>query len=162
MVILSPFLDPSNGHIPLSKLADRYDGLLCDIWGVLHNGVTAFDDAVDALRKYQASGRYVVLITNAPRSSKEIYPHLARFGVPRDAFNLVVTSGDVTGKVVAQNPDAPLFHVGAARDKTILAGVTNPIVGMSDAKQCLLTGPLDDTLETVEIHHDCLVDMRKP
>ena len=96
MVRASQLSTPSTGFTPLGELVDPYDGLLCDIWGVLHNGVAAFDDAVDALCRYRASGRHVVLITNAPRSSREIYPQLERFGVPHEAFDSIITSGDVT------------------------------------------------------------------
>ena len=134
--------------------------MLCDIWGVLHNGVAAFDDAVDALCRYRASGRHVVLITNAPRSSREIYPKLEHFGVPHEAFDSIITSGDVTCKLIAERPDAPLFHFGSARDYSILEGLTNPIVNIADAKLCLLTGPLDDAIETADIYHSLPVEMR--
>lgn len=152
--------DTSNGLIALSKLVDRYDGLLCDIWGVLHNGVAAFDDAVDALCRVRASGRFVILITNAPRLSKDIYPQLHRFGVPREAFDTIITSGDVTATLVANQPDAPLFHFGPARDRTVLENLCNPIVSLPHAKLCLLTGPLDDTIETADIYHNLLARMR--
>jgi HAD superfamily hydrolase (TIGR01459 family) len=148
------------GLTPLSRLATQYDGLLCDIWGVIHNGVAAFDDAVDALCRYRATGRHVVLITNAPRPSSDVYPQLERLGFPREAFDSIVTSGDVTGALVKDRPDAPLFHFGPARDHTILNGVTNPIVRISDAKLCLLTGPLDDAIESVDIYHGLLAKMR--
>lgn len=155
----SPLLRPSVELAPLSELIDRYDGILCDIWGVLHNGDAAFSDAVDALWSARASGRFVILITNAPRLSKDIYPQLARLGVPRDAFDTVITSGDVTAQLIAKQPDAPLFQFGPERDKSILEGLTNPIVDYSDAKLCLLTGPLDDTIETTDIYHDLLEQM---
>lgn len=153
-------LDSSVRLTPLSELVDHYDGLLCDIWGVIHNGGAAFNDAVDALCRTRAGGRFVILITNAPRLSKDIYPQLARFGVPREAFDTIITSGDVTAHLVANQPDLPLFHFGPARDQSILEGLANPIVGISDAKLCLLTGPLDDTIETVDIYHSLLKEMR--
>lgn len=161
MDYISPLLRPSARIAPLSDLIDGYDGLLCDIWGVLHNGDAAFSDAVDALCRARAFGRFVILITNAPRLSKDIYPQLARFGVPRDAFDTVITSGDVTAQLIAKQPNAPLFHFGPERDKSILEGLTNPIVDHSDAKLCLLTGPLDDTIETTDIYHDLLEQMHE-
>lgn len=145
---------------PLSVLAASYDGLLCDIWGVLHNGVAAFDDAVDALCRYRAQGGIVILITNAPRSHLEIYPQLERFGVPRKAFDAVVTSGDVTSMLMRKNPDTPLFHFGPTRDHSILNGLKNSIVGISDAKLCLLTGPLDDDIKTVDVYEHLLTELR--
>jgi len=148
------------GLTPLRELVDGYDGLLCDIWGVVHNGVAAFDDAVDALCRFRAGGRLVILITNAPRLSKDIYPQLARLGVPRNAFDRVITSGDVTAALVSKQPDAPLFHFGPARDRSVLEGLVNPISDLPDARICLLTGPLDDAIETVDVYRDILADMR--
>ena len=158
---ISPLLHPSARIAPLSELLDRYDGLLCDIWGVLHNGDAAFSDAVDALCRARAFGRFVILITNAPRLSKDIYPQLARLGVPPESFDSIITSGDVTAQLIAKQPDAPLFHFGPERDNSILEGLTNPIVDHSDAKLCLLTGPLDDTIETTDIYHDLLEQMHE-
>ena len=86
---------------------------------------------------------------------------MARSGVPRDAFDTVITSGDVTAQSIAKQPDAPLFHFGPERDKSILEGLTNPIVDHSDANLCLLTGPLDDTIETTDIYHDLLKQMHE-
>lgn len=158
---ISPLLRPSARIAPLSELLDRYDGLLCDIWGVVHNGDAAFSDAVDALCRARAFGRFVILITNAPRLSKDIYPQLARLGVPPESFDSIITSGDVTAQLIAKQPDAPLFHFGPERDNSILEGLTNPIVDHSDAKLCLLTGPLDDTIETTDIYHDLLEQMHE-
>ena len=158
---ISPLLRPSARIAPLSELLDRYDGLLCDIWGVLHNGDAAFSDAVDALCRARAFGRFVILITNAPRLSKDIYPQLARLCVPPESFDSIITSGDVTAQLIAKQPDAPLFHFGPERDNSILEGLTNPIVDHSDAKLCLLTGPLDDTIETTDIYHDLLEQMHE-
>ena len=98
----SHLLRASVGLAPLSELIDRYDGLLCDIWGVVHNGEAAFSDAVDALCRARAFGRVVILITNAPRLSKDIYPQLARLGVPPEAFDTVITSGEVTAQLLAK------------------------------------------------------------
>jgi len=145
---------------PLSDLAPYYDGLFCDIWGVLHNGAAAFPEAVDALCKYRAQGGTVILITNAPRSNQVIYPQLARLGVPREAFDAVVTSGDVTMSLLQEQPDMPLFHFGPARDVSILDGLTNPMVSSADSKLCLLTGPLDDRIESAEIYKPLLLEMR--
>lgn len=135
---------------PASELAEHYAGWLCDVWGVLHNGEAAFPAAVDALRRYRAGGGHVVLITNAPRQSSEVLPQLARLGVPDDAFDLTVTSGDVTRTLVQARPDARLYHLGPARDHAMLDGLKNPIVSLEDAEICLLTGALNDEVETAE------------
>ena len=146
--------------MPLRDLATCYDGLFCDIWGVLHNGVAAFPDAVDALCRYREQGGKVILITNAPRCNQIIYSQLDRLGVPREAFDAVVTSGDVTKLLLHEQPETPLFHFGPARDRSILEGLANPIVDCADGKLCLLTGPLDDGIESAEIYEALLTEMR--
>lgn len=160
MEIVNPPLGTAGELTPLSRLAEQHDVVLCDIWGVVHNGVAAFEGAVDALCKLRARGRLVILITNAPRFSQDIYPQLHRLGVPRAAFDAIVTSGDVTATLIAQEPGASLFHFGSERDRSVLEGLTNPIVALPDAKICLLTGPLDDAIETVEIYHNSLLEMQ--
>ncbi len=145
-----PLLVRPNVLTPASELAEHYDGWLCDVWGVVHNGVAAFEDAVEALCRYRAGGGYVVLITNAPRPCRAVYPQLKRLGVPREAFDSIVTSGDVTQALVKKRPKAPLFHLGPPRDHMILEGLPNPIVDRPEAELCLLTGPMNDASETVE------------
>lgn len=152
-------LVPPNVLTPASELAEHYDGWLCDVWGVVHNGVSAFEDAVDALCRYRAGGGYVVLITNAPRPSRAVYPQLERLGVPREAFDTIVTSGDVTQALVKKRPNAPLFHLGPPRDHVILEDLPNPIVDKSQAELCLLTGPMNDSTETVEDYDGRLAEM---
>ncbi|WP_187431222.1 hypothetical protein ROLI_013290 [Roseobacter fucihabitans] len=144
---------------PLRELVDGYDGLLCDIWGVVHNGVAAYGDAVDALCRFRASGRLVILITNAPRLSKDIYPQLAWLYVPSNAYHTVITSGDLTVARISERSDAPVFHFCPERDRSVSEGLTNPTLELAAARICLLTGPLDDAIETADVYQDILSDM---
>lgn len=78
----------------LDEIAERYDVVLCDLWGCLHNGVTAYPAAVEALRRFKARGGTVVLLTNAPRPRASVARQLARMDVPEDCWDVIVTSGD--------------------------------------------------------------------
>src|SRR3989337_478092 len=80
----------------LQPLADRYDLILCDVWGVLHNGVRAYEAASDALTRFRQKGGRVVLVSNAPRPGASVGAQLDGFGVPRTAYDAIVTSGDLT------------------------------------------------------------------
>ena len=80
----------------LGEIAERYDAVLCDVWGVLHNGREAFAPASDALVAFRRRGGTVVLLTNAPRPNAPIREQVLQFGVSPDAFDAIVTSGDVT------------------------------------------------------------------
>ncbi len=138
------------------SLAGRHEVWLCDVWGVVHNGVAAFPLTVDALQRYRAAGGTVILITNAPRPSASVTVQLAGLGVPDDAFDDVVTSGDVTRELIRSQPEAKLFHLGPPRDLPLLEGLPNHIVEEAEAELCLLTGALDDETETEDDYSEQL------
>ncbi len=78
----------------LAEISPNYDALFVDLWGCVHNGVTAFPDAVAALQTYRKSGGKVVLVTNSPRPRAGVVKQLSHFGVPDDAWDTIATSGD--------------------------------------------------------------------
>ncbi|MGL5115779.1 MAG: TIGR01459 family HAD-type hydrolase, partial [Beijerinckiaceae bacterium] len=80
----------------LSSIADRYEAIFCDVWGVVHNGISAHPQAGEALSRFRAGGGKVVMISNAPRPFWSVVTQLDQIGVRRDAYDAVVTSGDVT------------------------------------------------------------------
>lgn len=77
-----------------SDISAEYDVALVDLWGCLHNGITAYPQAVDALVKYRDAGGIVVLLTNSPKPRAGVEEQLARFGVPPQAWDTIATSGD--------------------------------------------------------------------
>jgi HAD superfamily hydrolase (TIGR01459 family) len=144
----------------LSALAPAYKAVLCDVWGVLHNGVAAFPKACEALQRYRAeTGGKVVLITNAPRPSPPILEQLARLGVPRDAFDAVVTSGDVTRAQLQAHNDVPVMHIGPDRDHSLFAGLDLTLTDEAGAGQVVCTGLVDDERETPEDYRALLERM---
>ncbi|MCE8515820.1 TIGR01459 family HAD-type hydrolase [Ruegeria pomeroyi] len=78
----------------LSDISDRYRALFVDLWGCVHNGVTAYPEAVAALQTYRAAGGIVVLVTNSPKPRAGVATQLTQFGVPQDAYDTIATSGD--------------------------------------------------------------------
>ena len=76
----------------LSEIADQYDVLYCDVWGVLHNGIAALKPAGDALTRFRNAGGTVLLVSNAPRPGAAVIRMLDRFGVPRSAYDDIITS----------------------------------------------------------------------
>src|SRR5437870_2586622 len=106
----------------LSSLASAYDVLLCDVWGVVHNGLAASPHACDALMRVRAHGGLVVLITNAPRPNDVVSRQLDRLHVPREAYDAIVSSGDVTRSVIEERRGQTLYHLGPERDRSIFTG----------------------------------------
>ena len=131
----------------IAALAPRYEAWLCDIWGVVHNGIAAFPAACEALTRYRASGGKVVLLTNAPRPSEIILGQLERLKVPSEAFDMVITSGDVTRGLVERSAK-PVFHIGPERDLPVFAGLDVSLVAEDEAEVVVCTGLFDDRTET--------------
>ena len=138
----------------LSEISDRYDAILCDIWGVLHNGVASFPPASEALVSFRRRGGAVVLISNAPRPSPPIQKQVLKLGVPSEAFDGVVTSGDVTIGLMERQAGDRVLHIGPARDLSLFdaameaTGARPKLVSLEDAQYALCTGLRNDDTET--------------
>ncbi len=148
---------PRPAGIPrLSEIAGDYPFILCDVWGVVHNGLGAYDEAVEALTAFRATGGRVVLITNAPRPKSIVRTQLDRLGVDRGAYDDIVTSGDVARDFLARRPEARIFHLGPERDYPVYDGLPNALVGEGEADLISCTGLFDDTRETPDDYTDQL------
>jgi HAD superfamily hydrolase (TIGR01459 family) len=145
----------------LQPLADRYDLVLCDVWGVLHNGVKAYGAASDALTRFRAKGGRVVLVSNAPRPGASVGTQLDGFGVPRTAYDAIVTSGDLTRLAIEERIDRIVHHVGPPRDMPIYNGLDVRFGSIDEADYVVCSGFDNDEEETVEDYRAPLEAMRR-
>ena len=154
----------------LTDISARYDAVFCDLWGCLHNGKTPFLAAVAALRSFRAKGGRVVLLTNAPRPKPSVVSQLDAMGLPRDAWDEVVTSGDaaqyalITGAVGRR-----VYHIGAPKDEAFFTdfaddlaetvAAESPIIRttLDQAEGIVCTGLADDLTETPEDYRSALL-----
>jgi HAD superfamily hydrolase (TIGR01459 family) len=134
----------------LSQLVQRYDVLLCDVWGVIHNGVGRFPEACEALRRWRADVGPVVLISNSPRPAAAVLSQLDGLGVPRDAWSAFVTSGDATRALLAARAPGPVWTIGPDRDSPLYEGLGLTYGTVETAAFVSVTGPDDDEVETPE------------
>jgi HAD superfamily hydrolase (TIGR01459 family) len=140
----------------IKELGSRYSAWLVDIWGVMHNGRRAFPEAVAATRAFRAQGGIVVLLSNSPRPSPSVQEQLRRLGVPDDAYDATVTSGDLTRHELAKHERAVAFHLGPERDRPIFHGLDVRLGGPDDAELVVCSGLFDDETETPEDYADLL------
>lgn len=142
------------GEIPIvtsvAPFVAGVDAWICDIWGVVHNGLSAFRPAVDACLTFRNKGGVVVLLTNAPRPASAVEEQLARLEVPRDAYDAVLTSGDLTRHLIRQNADKPMLHLGPDRDRGLFDGLSVTLAGVEEAGVIVCSGLYDDDHETAE------------
>lgn len=143
-----------------SEIAESYDVLLCDIWGVVHNGVQAHKVACDAMMRFRQQGGTVVLVSNAPRAGREVMHHLDEFAVPRAAYDDISTSGDVTLTLMQERQGLPLYHIGPARDLPMFEASGYPRFPLDEARYVVCTGLADDETETPEDYTQLLAEMK--
>ena len=150
----------------LQELASDYDVLLCDVWGVVHDGKRAFRAATDALTRFRETGGTVVLLTNAPRPNDSVVAQLDELGVPRSVYDEIVTSGDATVALIEARGDRPLHHIGPPRDLALFEEVRRKtgraprLTGLREASCVICTGLFDDGSETPDDYTDVYAAMR--
>ena len=130
-----------------STLVPDYDALLCDVWGVVHNGIAAFPHACDALMRARARGVIVILITNAPRQSEVVARQLDKLHVPVETYDGIVSSGDVTRAVIEARPGQSVCHIGPERDRSIFTGVDMRLAPLERADYVVCSGLDNDDVE---------------
>jgi HAD superfamily hydrolase (TIGR01459 family) len=136
----------------IGELAGASDAWIVDIWGVMHNGARAYAQACDACCRFRAAGGSVALLSNAPRPFSAVVRQLDVLGVPREAYDFVVTSGDITRRMIADmiatGRDGPLLHVGPERDKGLFEDLNVRFAAAHEAEMVVCSGLFDDTKET--------------
>ena len=143
----------------LAEVGLNYDVLFCDLWGCLHNGKAPFPAAVAALTDFRRGGGRVCLMTNAPRPASAVEAQIDRLGVPREAWDAIVTSGDAAqDAMLAGAVGHRVWHLGPEKDDRFFTDLppewTDPPqierVALDAAEGVVCTGPFDDMTETPE------------
>ncbi|MEP1443113.1 MAG: TIGR01459 family HAD-type hydrolase [Hyphomicrobiales bacterium] len=154
-----PTVPLANG---LSSLVEDYDLVLCDVWGVIHNGISVFNAAPDALAKFrQTEGKHVILLTNAPRPAWWIKRQLDGLGMRADAYDDIVTSGDVTRLDILNRKAQKVYPLGPEKDLNFYDDLPIDLVDAKDAELVSVTGLIDDSTETPDDYHEMLDDFLK-
>jgi HAD superfamily hydrolase (TIGR01459 family) len=146
---------PAAGHdgpIPIvssvSPLAPARDVWLTDIWGVIHNGVEPFTTACEACTQFRLAGGLVLLLSNAPRPAESVAAQLDRIGVPRFAYDAILSSGDAARTLLAAYAGKRVFHLGPERDLALFDGLDVTLSAAEEAAAVCCTGLFDDEVET--------------
>src|ERR1700733_1678559 len=134
----------------LRDLVSGVEGVLSDIWGVVHNGLVAFPEACEALHRFRNQGGAVILITNAPRPADSVQRQLRRLGVPDEPYDAIVSSGALPRHFVADHTGQKVFWLGPERDNSIHRGLDPVLAPLQQADYIVCTGPFDDETESAE------------
>ncbi len=140
----------------ISAIARDYDAMLCDAWGVIHDGVTLFPGAEEALIQFRKECGPVIIITNAPRPSSVIPAQLDQLGLSRDAWDGVITSGDATRAEIAARLPSPAYRIGPSMDDPLFEGLDIEFAPLRAAQFIVCTGLEDPTREHPDDYKDVL------
>ncbi|AHJ65662.1 TIGR01459 family HAD-type hydrolase [Granulibacter bethesdensis] len=135
----------------IAPLAERYQGFIVDLWGVIHDGLAPYPGALEALSRLKQAGKRIVLLSNAPRRAASAAAALRGLGVGDDLYDGIVTSGEVTYDLLVTRHDPffaalgrRVYHLGPERDRNLLEGSgLDPVSSPAQAEFCLNTGPDD-------------------
>ncbi len=152
---------PDTALLPdtMRDLSVLYPVWFCDIWGVVHDGQRPFALSVSTLRKHRDAGGRVVLVTNAPRTASGVHQQLLEIGVEPQAWDSIVTSGDVTRTLMLEHGGGALYHIGPARDFSLFDGLDVARVPLAEAKAIICTGLFDEFHERPKDYIDRLRTM---
>ena len=151
----------------LSEFADRYDGFILDLWGVIHDGVNPYDGAADCLTQLKQAGKRCVLLSNAPRRSFAAEKMLARMGLEASLYTGLLTSGEAVHLALRDRTDPwfaalgrRVWHLGPERDRNVMEGLdVDTVATPAEADFVLNTGPDDHRGPTdVAAFEDVLVE----
>ncbi len=141
----------------LSAISDNYDGYIIDLWGVMHDGVQAFPEALDCVARLKQAGKGIAILSNAPRRAEVVIARNADLGIAPDLADVVMSSGEDTWLHLNERPDAwyqalgsRCYHLGPDRDHGMREGLDYDFVeSLEKADFILNTGTLafDHTME---------------
>ena len=148
--------------LSIAPLAAGRTAWLVDIWGVMHNGVAPYLPAANACAQFRRSGGTVLLLSNAPRPAPSVVEQLDRIGVPRDAYDTILTSGDASREMIERAAQAgrAIGHIGPERDRGLFEGAADP-VPLAKAQTVVCSGLYDDERETPETYIEILALLKK-
>lgn len=141
----------------LSEIAPGHDALICDVWGVVHDGKRHHPAAAEALTRFKEKHGPVVLLTNAPRVPAEVAIQCTSYGLPPDCYDAIVSSGGAAREELARRSAArtlPLYYIGPDRDLPMIQGLDVRRSGIADAEVTLAIGLRDDMNETPDQYAD--------
>jgi HAD superfamily hydrolase (TIGR01459 family) len=129
-------------------LLERYDVIFCDVWGVVHNGVTAYEGACRALETFRSGGGTVILVSNAPVPKRRVADMLESRHVPQAAWDDIVSSGDIALAHVQKRGFTRLYCIGPQdRDQALFGALKARSVSLQESEAIICTGLTDDRHE---------------
>ena len=145
-----------NSHDPqklkgISEISDKFDVYFIDLWGVIHNGVQCYPEALKVLEKLKEQNKKIVLISNAPRPAAVVKVFLETIGLKSSCYDFLVTSGDITREYISLNSSKKNFyHLGPTRDIDLFKDLNVSLTSKEECEEIICTGLVSDEEEKLQ------------
>ena len=145
-------------NLGLKSIAGSYDLFFIDIWGVVHNGVSFFEEAIKALNELEKIKKDYVLLTNAPRPNFSVKKFLTKMGIPENISNKIYTSGQASLDYLLKNyKNKKFFHLGPSRDFDLFVSFKeNKINKINESEYIICTGLFDEYGQDLKYYKEIL------
>tara|TARA_Y100000746_G_scaffold113868_1_gene97342 strand:+ start:147 stop:965 length:819 start_codon:yes stop_codon:yes gene_type:complete len=142
----------------LSSIVDNYQLFYVDLWGVVHNGVIIYKEAIKALKEISKKNKDFILLTNAPRPNSTVKSFLEKLGMEKEIRDHVYTSGEAALNYLRKNLiDKKFFHVGPPRDFDLFKNFEKiKSEKIEDSEYILCTGLYDEYDNDLNHYKDLL------
>ena len=135
----------------ISEISDKFDVYFIDLWGVIHNGVQCYPEALKVLEKLKEQNKKIVLISNAPRPAAVVKVFLETIGLKSSCYDFLVTSGDITREYISLNSSKKNFyHLGPTRDIDLFKDLNVTLTSKEECEEIICTGLVSDEEEKLQ------------
>ena len=142
----------------LKSIVKDYELFFVDLWGVVHNGIKLYENAIEALNKINEEKKQYILLTNAPRPNRNIKAFLSKMGMHKNILENVYTSGEAALNYLRKNfSDKKFFHIGPPKDFDLFFDFSNQKTeNINDCNYFLCTGLFDKHDEDLNYYKELL------
>ena len=142
----------------LRSIVNEFDLFFIDIWGVVHNGISLYPDAIKVLENLKSKNKDYILLTNAPRPNLTVIKFLKKMGLENIHCEKVYTSGEAALKFLSNNnKQQKFYHIGPPRDFDLFFSFKeNKVERIDDSQILLCTGLFDEYLNDLNYYKDLL------
>lgn len=164
-------------HKNITEIAKDYQYFILDIWGVIHDGNRLYPDVIKRLQYLRSLGKKICFLSNAPRRASKVAEVLNNFGITKDLYDFIITSGEATYLFLQDNrinsdklhnlvginskPSYSYYYIGPKKDADLLNGLGYlPSKDASKVDFVVATG-FDNDFSTIEEKLPQLLEARK-
>ena len=135
----------------IKQIYDKYDVYFVDLWGVMHDGITCYENAIQVLKNLKKYKKKIILISNAPRPNTTVKLFLEKIGLKSFLYDHLITSGDVTREYINLHlKKNKIYHLGPEKDKDLFYNLKIHFTSKEECEVIICTGLFDAENEDVE------------